>query len=752
MQWFIFGILALVFVISPYQKGLYFTDAFYPVSLIILCLFIVLFVRLVLYKEFELLKTATLLTLLPLCLLLSTPFAESPSGAIDALIKWTTYIALFFLLFWSNRNGNIKKWMPIVFTITGIWISLHAILVYDGILKFPNSMIAERFAGVFQYPNTFGMMMTVFIFFSLSMLTKGKYSIPFIIFYTIPLVLSSVCFVLSYSRGMYLIVPMVWFVGLLAFSVKKQAEYIVYTLITVLMALLLVSYDNQHDAIQLGLLGGAIVLSAALFIFVKWLFMKKVFKLNRIEWIWEKKVSRFLLPGIVLLIGFLGLLDLKSEGLVYQALPSELQGRVESINMKSGTATERFIFFEDAIKMSKSAPFFGNGGESWATIYKNDQQVPYTSNKVHNGYLEWLVDTGWVGMLIFVVVFGFSLWQILLKVKNDEENAQYIAIFLSLLTIFAHSFIDFNFSYSSVWFAVFWLLCMGVSANEGNTQHLQWLDSKAASSVTKISLGIFAVLALTCFVGSFSFFKATQAYDEARNERNLLAKVEWLESATNKNPWNIDYQNELGAVYANLAQNYDADYQNQAMTTIERLTVLEPKNYSVWLKAASLSKKLGEQKQTISYYEEALKHAPYEEAIYQLSIISKVNYALNHSDAQSFYVKSAIKDFRSYIATYEKLLEDESIPQIYKELDPKVTGNIHYYASLAHYLNNDFASIIDVYERNKSQSFSDIRVAAMAVLAYEETNDTKGLKVLYEENDMQEVLEKISGIREMIRQ
>ena len=751
MQWFIFGILALVFVISPYQKGLYFTDAFYPVSLIILFLFIVLIIRLVLYKEFELLKTSTLLLLLPLCLLISTPFAESPSGAIDALIKWTTYIALFFLLFWCNRNGNIRKWMPIVFTITGIWISLHAILVYDGLLNFPNSMIAERFAGVFQYPNTFGMMMTVFIFFSLSMLMKGKNSIPFIIFYVIPLVLSSVGFVLSYSRGMYLIVPIVWFVGLLAFSVKKQAEYIVYTLIAVLMTLPIVSYDNQHDAIHLGLLGGSIPLSAVLFIFVKRLFIKKVFKLNRIERLWDKKVSRFILPGFVLLIGFLGLLDLKSEGLVYQALPTELQDRVESINVNSGTATERFIFFEDAIEMSKGGPFFGNGGESWATIYKIDQQVPYTSNKIHNGYLEWLVDTGWAGMLVFVLVFGSLLWQILLKVQNEEENAQYIAIFLSLLTIFAHSFIDFNFSYSSVWFAVFWLICMGISANRENTGHLQWLDSKIASSITKVGLGIFAVLALGCFVGSFSFFKATQVHDEAKSERNLLAKVELLESTTNKNPWNIDYQNELGAAYANLAQNYDADFQNQAMATIERLTGLEPNNYSVWLKAAALSKKLGDPKQTISYYEEALKHAPYEEAIYQLSIVSKVNYALNHADAQPFYAQSAIKDFRTYVETYEKLLEDESIPQIYKELDPKVTGNIHYYASLAHYLNNDFASIIDVYERNKSQSFSDIRVAAMAVLAYEEMNDVNGLKALYEKNDSQKLSVKISEIREMVR-
>ena len=77
-------------------------------------------------------------------------------------------------------------------------------------------------------------------------------------------------------------------------------------------------------------------------------------------------------------------------------------------------------------------------------------------------------------------------------------------------------------------------------------------------------------------------------------------------------------------------------------------------------------------------------------------------------------------------------------------------GNIHYYGSLAYYLNNDFASIIEVYERMKSQSISDIRVVAMTALVYEETNDTKGLKALYEENNVQEVVEKVSEIREFI--
>lgn len=126
----------------------------YPISMIVLFLFLLLFVRLILYKEVDEMKMVIIGTLLPLCYILSFFTTESPEGSWNMLIRLVSYTAFFLLLYWSTKQLNVRKWLPIVFQLTGLWIALHMLFIHVGWLSFSNSVVAERFAGVFQYPNT----------------------------------------------------------------------------------------------------------------------------------------------------------------------------------------------------------------------------------------------------------------------------------------------------------------------------------------------------------------------------------------------------------------------------------------------------------------------------------------------------------------------------------------------------------------------------------------------------------------------
>ena len=114
-------------------------------------------------KETYSLKAVMIVILLPISYLVSLPTAESPRGAMDSLIKGLTYSSFFLLLYWVSFNPKIKKWLSPIFILTGTWISLFMLGIFYGFYDFHDAILNDRFAGVFQYPNTFAMVMVPFI-------------------------------------------------------------------------------------------------------------------------------------------------------------------------------------------------------------------------------------------------------------------------------------------------------------------------------------------------------------------------------------------------------------------------------------------------------------------------------------------------------------------------------------------------------------------------------------------------------------
>ncbi|KAB7664811.1 O-antigen ligase family protein [Bacillus sp. B1-b2] len=747
MQWFTFIILAILFMVSPYYRGLYFTADFYGVSLFIFALFIVLFGRWIMYKEVHLLKEVWVVLLIPLCFLIPLPFAESPRGALDVVLKWTCYSAFFLLLYWTTVHMSIKKWVPVIFQLTGIWLTFHMLFIYCGWLTFPNGFVAERFAGVFQYPNTFGMIMGVFLLFSFIMLTEKNITTPYIVLYSCAIVPFFICILLSYSRGMFLILPVMWFMGLCLLSLKKQIEFTVYTFIGALIVLLFVKVITKGDSIHMGLL---VVISTLLIVLAKKILSGKLLTRNRIQILSEKKWSRFILPSILVLIGIGGILDLKNHGLVYHSLPLEFQERVESISLKATTAQERFIFVEDALEISEESPLFGMGGEAWATVYKNYQQNPYDSNKTHNGYLEWLLEIGWVGLILVIMVFGYFLFRIFQSILNEKDKSLYVAVMISLLTIFIHSFIDFNFSYSTVWFFVFWLIVMGIATHTNKKQATTM--PKKVLYFANISVGLFAILVVISLFFSFQFMQAAKDYKKASEVKTIPGKLDLLESAVQKQPQNIKYLGGLSTVYPSIYSNgvQDRELRNKTHTLLNKMTSLEPGNVDTWFKAGTISIKIGEGEEAIAYFDHALKVDHYNTKLYEISISTKINYVLTHPDATTDYVDSALKDYETMNQLY-KNIKKRKLNDSLNSRDFTVNDQIYYYSSLGYFIKGKYQAAIDVYEQAKGHKKIQAKMDAIASLSYERLNDKEKAEEVLTSQERVELssyitfLEKMSG-------
>jgi tetratricopeptide (TPR) repeat protein len=737
MHWFTFIVLSIIFIVSPYSKGLYFMADFYGVSLIIVILSVIVLLRIFLYKEPWNVKMMAIVFLLPLSYILPLPISVSVQEAGETAIRWITYAVFFFILYWATTKEEIRKWMPIVFQITGVWISIYMLFVSLGWLSSKGLYVSERFAGVLQYPNTYAMITGVFYLFSLVMMTQLQWTWRRLTIYSLPLITFLVCFIQTYSRGMLLVLPVAWFAGLLLLSARKQVEYILFSFISIGFSLSILQVNPSSTGTFVFLLLSLSSLNLALvFIIKKYSYMVRILKLE--TWFLGKWL-RFLIPLIITFISLLALLDLKNQGLIYRSLPTEFQDRISSISLQASTAKERFIFLEDAFQISQESPLIGHGGGSWKTLYKTFQQGPYLSNKIHNGYMEWLVDTGWIGLILFIFVFGFYLYQIVLAILKDKETTVRLAVIPGLLIVFAHSFIDFNFSYGTVWLIVFWLLAMGLSRGEGIINHGGTLV------LTKISLVILAGSILMNGFFSYKYLQAAKYFHKAKGAETVESKRGLLEQAVNLYPQNTTYLSNLIDMELKLGKNKQED-KAQLIARVDQLVDAAPRNSNIILKAALVSEEIGESEQAFDLYQRALELDHFNSKIYEGSMKFKNMMLLTNPFNKEFYATSVIEDYEE-VLKWEKVVMDSKLPEQFNSRDFKVTSNINYQAGISYFILEKYERVVELYE---SDIEKPMNLSALCILAYENLGDVgeveKILAVSQDPNKLTDTKNKLGEI------
>lgn len=714
MYWFVFSVLALISIISPFQKGLYFITDFYGISIILSFIVLLVVIRFFLFKEHWDLKRMAMVILLPLCYLLTVPFAVSPQRTGEELIRWTTYSGFFILLYWVTKNIRIKKCLPLVFQITGSLLSFWMIIGSLGIIEGRGMFISGRFAGVFQYPNTFAMISGVFYLFSLVMLTSSNLNIKKIIIYTLPLVSTLICFIETYSRGMLIVLPIVWFIGLLLLRMEKQIKYLLYTLLTLVLALIGNNLNSLSPFIYLSLLTMSTIFVSLIGIMINKYEIRSRLLRNK-AWL-NKKGIGLVIPSFIFIIGIAGIFDIRYHGLLYHGLPEILQKRLDSISLQTGTAKERLIFAEDAFKLSKDSPIVGKGGGTWEILYKAYQQSPYISNKIHNGYLEWLVDTGWIGLGIFILVFGYYLLSITKGIGNNKENPLQIAVITGLLVVFIHSWIDFNFSFGTVWLVTFWLIVMGLTNidEENKIMNSTW-KFPMAHLLPKVFVTLLAIVVLCNGIYSFRYIQSEKYFNQAKFARTLEVKKNYLERAIKLNPYNTHYISSL--LILELQQIKDEKISSKEYKELLlQLVETEPQNSNNIFEVAQLAEEIRENELAFSLYEKALELDHFNTNLYEASMSFISGRALADKINREFYAKYILLEYEKF-SKWENDIRQAKLPADFNSRDFKITNNIEYRVALAHYILGDFEQVIKIFENSSIKP--DYRLEAIAVLSNE---------------------------------
>ncbi|MFA4133401.1 MULTISPECIES: O-antigen ligase family protein [unclassified Brevibacillus] len=726
ISWISYITLSIVFIFTPYLRGLFFDADIYITELIIMGLFFI-FATSILIRRNEQDNTLIYLVvmLLPLSHVISLAVALTPKGALDNTFRWFSYAAFFMIIIWTrhyfnkqNLNHFMEKSLSCIFQFSGIWIALYALFGLWGLADFQDITLGYRLAGFFQYPNTLAAVVGAYWIYTLLKMIKEDISNKEVFILSLPLVVYGLCFFFTYSRGAMVVLPIAWLFSLLLLKPRQQLKYTLFTFTSLVASVLSFELyttiiDKNNSSLTIASLIAFSLLVAVLNILVNRT-NRKVSNLRIVRFIESKKYANYAIPGALFLLLGLIAIDLLKQGLVYKLLPEGLQNRISLINFESNSFIARSNFLQDAFSFSKNSPFIGWGGEGWRFLFTQYQQIPYWSNEVHNGYLEMLLSVGWVGLLIFMFVMGFFLYQMLTYLKievHSEKRTQIIASIGALSMLFIHACIDFDFSFGTVWFIVFWILGMSVPIEPKvawNNISVKW--KKVALALCTVSIMIF-------FVYTIKFFVSDQITQGIGTNEAVSEMKKKLEEGALYNPYRSEIWLDLAnmEVYdyrVNKSESSKTNAVNYSMRALE----LEPQNASLYHQVGTIYLSLGAIDKAFQNYQKAVNydrfHVKYREQIMILLSNLAVDGVKNKAKDATFYADEAIKEHKEYKAVFDKYRSES----VHDKRPLELSQDAKFLLAQSYVINKEYSEALELLLPICSDSSSSMYTDAVALL------------------------------------
>ena len=149
----------------------------------------------------------------------------------------------------------------------------------------------------------------------------------------------------------------------------------------------------------------------------------------------------------------------------YKLLPDFIANRLQGL-FANQNAIQRFVFFADGMKLFSQSPLLGQGIGSFESAIFRVQDFHYETKYVHNHYIQTLLETGIVGLLLFVGLLVLSAISILRARKKEDRHPFLSALGALLIFMAIHAAAEVVFSsgyYLPLAFGVFTLigLCCG---------------------------------------------------------------------------------------------------------------------------------------------------------------------------------------------------------------------------------------------------------------------------------------------------
>ena len=250
----------------------------------------------------------------------------------------------------------------------------------------------------------------------------------------------------------------------------------------------------------------------------------------------------------------------------YLLLPDFIANRLQGLRANQN-AIQRIVFFEDGLKLFRKSPIFGSGIGAFQNGVASVQSFHYETKYAHNHYIETLVETGVVGLLLFAGVLVTSLIAVIRSRRRPASDPLTATLGGALIFMAGHAAVEIVFSayaYVPMAFGVFGLIALCC----GQTMPLSALK-EGAHRVMLWGLAAL-LLAYTVLLGCNAYARALvyreQSFDSLERAA-ALDRFEWADYALSY-VVNSTRGGDLPEEVSQKAARYAQRLQKQASNTI----------------------------------------------------------------------------------------------------------------------------------------------------------------------------------------
>jgi hypothetical protein len=692
---FLFYSMSILFLLTPLRKGLYFDGDFYVIELIIASLFVLAVLFMAIQKESFIPNDTIWLFALPILLAVSFFNAESPLSAINQTIRWTTYCCFFYLMYFTVSEQKYRKLLVYLIQISGLFLALFSLAAYKGVIFYQSVAVAGRLGGVLQYPNSFAALLVAMILFSLILLSQEKLNKWESLLYGLPIILYITSLLLTSSRAALLICPFAWLLGLIMLPIKQQISFFFYTICSGALAGAITVFFGESTYLVFISLGSAFIFWGIIRLFLKLAESNKIKKFPIRSWF----LPIFCSAAIVICV-----LDLMYWKWM---LPNFIQKRFLNVSLANNTFKERLIIAKDALKSSKDFLIFGKGGDGWSVLFTKYQSLPYQTRSLHNGILEWLINTGLLGLVVFLSLFGYYFYSLMKKNRKDVIS---VAVFVALIFIFLHSLLDFDFSYGTVWFYVLTLLAIGLPKQEKKE-----IAKQSKSTINKLAFGGLILFSIGVIIISYRFNISNQLFQQANSQQTIEEKLLWTDQSIQSNQYDIDKWNALGLLYSQIPGQ-----EAKTASIARKIKQLEPNNSTADLYSIHLLEKTGNYLEADKLADSSVQIDFYNPLLRQESIQLKTTLALmndkeKNKEKAAYYAKMGVSEYDQFVK--DSIDVKHKLPnENFNSRHFQVNADTQFYGALAAYINKSFKEAEELANQSAKSKNQTISLRSLAIV------------------------------------
>lgn len=288
-----------------------------------------------------------------------------------------------------------------------------------------------------------------------------------------------------------------------------------------------------------------------------------------------------------------------SVPLGYRLLPGFIANRLQGLRVNQN-AIQRFVFFEDGLKLFLRSPIIGLGLGAFENGVRGVQTFRYDTRYAHNHYIQTMAETGIIGLVLFLALLALSA----LAVWRGRNRPLAPALGAALVFIAGHAMVEFTFSmysYLPMAFGVF----AAITLCCGDALPLPaWAEKKSVQTGT--TLGICGML--------LAFLVLLGCNISAHNTAASAVSLEQLEQAAALDPFErADYM--LSYVVWVTGTDMDEETQRKADNYAARLEKIDSNSIPIYLAEYYLA--AGRVEQGMAMAEQYVRYVSADSAIWQ---------------------------------------------------------------------------------------------------------------------------------------